>query len=811
MCGGAALWEVVMVHDMQALVEGYLESAGYNLIEKGPGFIVADRAEFGGAGRDTRLYWIVPPALPEDIRSMEPRLAASFMENLRRFPKARAWLISPVGGGFSKRFRHEAQQLGIRISSPIHFFDAPFKHEEAPETASVARSILERASKTQRIPQPFRMEVPEGPPVPGEDLLPALVEKVGSGEESLLAFIVGPAGIGKSVLFYHLFSELYVTFQAAKRRGDIFPRPIPLMPDYLTGHGAPRTGQVIESFLRAEIAVPVYRRTFEWMLTHGFTTWLWDGLDELYAGDPEFLEVLQDLVTQPKSRGRVLIFARDSLLATSEALAGLLEDWRGDPSLRVYRLEDWSGREKRIFAWLHLEGRAPRDGEENPARVAAFLREITTSRELRDLSGLPQYCEFLLEEFNRGEPLEMRNDRELVDAVIRRMIEREIEKGLIRPEDFEKDGLKEWLEAAALDYLEGGLKGISRRAVEELGEVVLREDLTDDERKAAITGLVRCPLFEPGLSPGTVKFKHEVIAEYLAGVCLSRRIDKDPTEVARRIGDRTDLADSMIGRCIVAQLADRPTGIGRLKEVLSRMGSLPGRQFGNLLQILLLATPDRSIVKDLSLEGNDLSYVRFEGRDLSRTSFRNCDLTGTVFRECDLQEAKFEGAILNGTRFEKLSQDALRGARFGDLERFESVFVENVRIDDFRKAEEWVRGTTGVSVPIKAPCVTVLQLKGMFRKFVHPDGTLRRRELSVGALLRGKRYDDAPDLERCFRAAVTFGFLEGPDFRERVRIKSGDMYDQVVRLVRDGLLTPDLRNLVDALCPNTATGCSHVT
>src|SRR2546425_11770897 len=43
------------------------------------------------------------------------------------------------------------------------------------------------------------------------------------------------------------------------------------------------------------------------MLVNGFTTWLLDGLDELYAGDPSFFEYLADLVTRKDSKAQIAI------------------------------------------------------------------------------------------------------------------------------------------------------------------------------------------------------------------------------------------------------------------------------------------------------------------------------------------------------------------------------------------------------------------------------------------------------------------------------------------------------------------------
>ena len=426
---------------------------------------------------------------------------------------------------------------------------------------------------------------------------------------------------------------------------------------------------------------------------------------------------------------------------------------------------------------------------------------------LRQLSGLPYYCSLLLEEFLHGGLLDMRHDYEVLERVVSGMIEREQQKGLLRHEHFDRGGLDEWLEEVALEYYSGGMNAIPRDHLNELGELVLREELTAEERRNALTTLEQFPLFEGGLAPNTVVFKHELVAEYLAGRCLSRRFARDPGGVARNLGMRPDLSDSMIARYLVSEISALPNAVVTLQQALATL-HLPGKQFGNLLLLLLMLTPDRGAVRGISLEGRDLSHVLFFDRDLRGTSFRNCDLTATVFRACDLRQAKFEGAVLNGTRFENLDQDALRGARFGDLEHFEYILVDKRRLDDYHEAVEWIATATGEARPIRGPCPTALQVTVLFQKYVRPDGTGRRDELPRRALLRGKRYPGAPPPEDCVQAGIKFGFLDEPDRRDRIRRTTGERYDQVVEFVKDRRLTSDVKQLLDSLCP--LPGCDHL-
>lgn len=214
--------------------------------------------------------------------------------------------------------------------------------------------------------------------------------------------IVGRAGIGKSFLFRALFDRLYGDFISAKTQQRTTPRPIPLLPEHLKGTYALRTEALIDNFLRTDVAAPVVRETFEWLLVNGFATWLLDGLDELYAGDPGFFEYLFNLIASTNSKAQITIWCRDSVLTTSDPFAEFRDFCDGLNVLKIYRLSEWERVSKRQFAWLHLEGRLPKSGEHDSGTVNAFLTAVDSSHALRSLSGLPLYCGLLLQQHQAG-------------------------------------------------------------------------------------------------------------------------------------------------------------------------------------------------------------------------------------------------------------------------------------------------------------------------------------------------------------------------------------------------------------------------
>jgi hypothetical protein len=393
--------------------------------------------------------------------------------------------------------------------------------------------------------------------------------------------------------------------------------------------------------------------------------------------------------------------------------------------------------------------------------------------------------------------------------VVKGIIEREKGKGLLRDDFFTSGGLREWLGLMAFETYQAGFAGVPRTELMDFAECFLADGLTEDNRNETLTTLLQFPLFAPGTRAGMLTFKHELLAEHLAGWHLLGEVASSPESVARSLGTRIDLARSLIGRCVARLLPSQPEGMQAVMNAL-KVGALTGRAFANLLQILLMASPARGILKSsgINLEGRDLKHVVFEDKDLTGLSFRSCDLTSTEFSKCEMKQACLEGAILSGTRFGRGTESLLSGARFGGLERFESAYVGRRRIDDNRQMIEWTQRVTGVSEERLGPCPAALQLRALFLKYVYPNGTGRRDELKRDALRRGKRYAGGPDPEKCINRCVSFGFLQGPDFRDRIRRAPGDTYTQMVEYVRDWRLAPEVAQLLSSLC--SKTNCKHV-
>ena len=388
---------------LQEQVVDYFIAAEFTLRSEKQGFVIADRPAVGG-DTETVMVWLLQPPMDDRARrrlsqtsrlnQTEALLLDEIEETISQHQAARRTVLVPTREGLTRDFSREARRLGVKILVPVQFFDAPFRIEQAPDSASTIKSLRDPELIRQRVPQPYTV-TPQAELQLNGDLLDTLKDKFVRQEGPSLRIIVGPAGAGKSLLFRSLFTLLYDHFLEQKQKHNNFPRPIPLLPEYLRNAFNIRTNALIEAFLRTDVATPVRPEVFEWMLENRYSTWLFDGLDELYAGDKHFFGYILDLLTRPDTQAQLLICARDSLLTTNEEFARFIEEYGDDSPIELYRLSDWENPSKRALAWLRLEERTPHNNENDTKDVSSFLNQISQNRALHEISRVPYYCDLL--------------------------------------------------------------------------------------------------------------------------------------------------------------------------------------------------------------------------------------------------------------------------------------------------------------------------------------------------------------------------------------------------------------------------------
>ena len=740
----------------------------------------------------------------QEIARYESLLRASVSRLRSKYPDAKATVLSSSRSGFSRLLQQELKDQRIRILVPIQFFDTEFKFEHAPKAASAIADIRSPSILSQRVRQPYIVEGVPADTSPERDLLDTLTEELSNSDSPSVHLVLGRAGMGKTFLSRAVFAQLYSRFMKAKAQQGSAARPIPLLPDHMKDLYALRTELLIENFLRTDVASPVSRPTFEWLLVNGFTVWLLDGLDELFTGDRGFFDYILELITRPNSQAKIVIWSRDSLLTTSDAFIEFQEMCAGSDLTRVYRLSSWERASKRHFAWLQLKKRSPSNGESDTPEIRRFLEEIERSSSLRELSGVPFYCEVLLLQSRDSSIQEFSDEVVMLDHLIEEMVQREIDKGLLDRQAFQPDGLRDWLEQLAVNYVEDrSYADIDRTEALEYGRLVLLDHVTEEVEQHILLSLLQFPLFSAGMESGKVGFAHDLIAEALAARYYARKLPSEPMNIGRRVSS-VDLDDPIRLRFIAQNL--EPQNESAIVTAM-RTANRQENTYKALLSLLMMLRPDRDQLKRLrvNLDGAALSSVAFVNRDLSGVSFRQTDLSNTRFKNCDLRGAKFEGAFINRTQF--LGRTDLEGADFGDLMRVQSLYIEKHFHDNDAEIRDWVEKSTGRRRPINQPCPTALQITHLFRKFVTPMGYPRRDDLKRNGLLAGRRVPGAPNPEECLDAAVRHGFLVGPDHRDKYKRVAGDKYGDIVRLVRDLSISQAFGVLFSELCRRRS--CTH--
>ncbi len=360
--------------DLHALARGYLMAGGYRVRRETATFLDLEHPE-ARAGRPARLLvWSESKPLTKsdaltaaeraEREKRERALLAEFQEQMAAAPGATGYYLVPSTQGLSKPFNDGAKKMlhgGVRV--PVQFFDTDYKADDTSgsKVRSVLGTVLATAEKVRRAAQPFLIRRGLGP----NDRAPAkgdLVEHLDTamrdpGQGARIRFIDGAAGSGKTMAFNALLGLSFKEFKAAKAGHVRSRRPIAFLPEHIRDEAAiGYVDDVLDAASDADMAQAVEPEQLRWLLKHGHATWMFDGLDEFYAGNNDFFEFLDKEVSDPASQAQFIVCARDSLLSSSEAMRGFIERQleRGG-AVEIYELAPWDAQCWAQLAWLELE------------------------------------------------------------------------------------------------------------------------------------------------------------------------------------------------------------------------------------------------------------------------------------------------------------------------------------------------------------------------------------------------------------------------------------------------------------------------
>jgi hypothetical protein len=562
-----------LAHDAQS----YLEAGGLRLIRAEEGFLAFERPERDGEIR-TILIWTddetrppsgdLDPSQQAKRGADEAALLERFAAEMGKAPGAIGCYLIASRMGYSQSFLMEATRIlgetgGIRV--PVEFFDAAYRIErkEARRARSVLGGVLALADNVRRVAQPFAIR--EGlsescRAKPNMDLVAYLKTAIRDPGPKL-HIIDGAAGSGKTIAFNALTSALYHEFITAKRARHARGRPVVFLPEHLRGRKIGYVDDIIAAVAETDIAELTTPEQFKWLLRNGRAIWMFDGLDEFYAGGSDFFSFVEEALSAPDSQARFVICTRDSLIDSSPAFRAFLErQLAAGDTTEIYELSPWTAEAWRELAWLELEG--GREGGANAPRVDRFVATLERSSEIAALAQLPFYCSVMLSHFHQNGDMP-HDELEVLDLLVESMIRREHGKRVFEWKDFvDVEALAHALEDEALrlevpvpegDELEGAVcRLLDEQAPELLFELIgglahrLRRTRADGGSMAELSAedahqlmaigaigrpghdddqellrrlrmaLVRFAFFGAGRRAGSLDFTHEILADYFA-------------------------------------------------------------------------------------------------------------------------------------------------------------------------------------------------------------------------------------------------------------------------------------------------------
>lgn len=780
--------------DQLTLAKGYLTAEGWDVKVSGRDLLRGDRA--GRADHEKEHIYVWVPGHEGGDFTREGWYLGRFEEATREHMTAEKVFLVQTRQGLSSEFLSSARKFyGVKILAPAQFLDTDFRWERDERTASTSKELRDRGASIAkgRIPQPFHViQAPSPNGNPGHsDLFELLRDELRiratEPDRPTIHLVVGPAGMGKSILFDSLYAHLHQEFLDNKRAGFLSPRPFALLPEYLDDGSSPTVASLLHNYLRTEFARPMDPDMFNWKLVNGLGTLLLDGLDEILERDAGFFDYLADLITMPNGNmpPSIVICVRDSLFATLGRLKDFCDDFLD--YLTVYRLKDWEHESKVAFAAAQLRS-------ERAAKK--FVATLEARPALDELSSTPYYCDLLVDEFNVEGLGTEDTETNIIERSLTRILERERGKGLLL--DVPGEGIREFIESCATTNLFEG--GISTADVQDMADVVILEWIEEEEeaeaRSRLATQLVQMPLFSHGYD-GRLRFAQEPLEHYLTASHLARNLQSTPEYLARREISENILR--LMSQCLHEN--DREAVWTLLIEKI-RDESIAGR---NTIQLAVRMSAHSDRLAGVQLAGINLSEIRFEGHVLRGINLDGADLTNTDFSNTDLTGGSLNGCLIRGTMF-PADEEMLSSIEFGEMRRFYSAHIGDRIVDDPMEFHRIISKSEHIAEQMPSTCGAARQLRFMFGKFVDETGMPRRKYLPERAMLRGRRI--VPHVEEILRGAIRAGyFVEVPN-RDRISRAEDDLYGEMVQFRTDLQMSSGIRALLEDTCK--VSECAHV-
>ncbi len=601
------------------LIEGLLVAEGFE-VDKPAGHCLKGERMSADGRVERRLIWFADPE--HGVQPETASLLADFEVAKDVLDESSlGFFVTPTLGGLSTTFRQLAHAAGVRIRVPVQFFDIAYKTDDGDGAfgeggGSGASDVFRRFHRhgrqlaEGRVPQPYETLSELGGDAGGfgygEDLFEHLLDELGGDDTKPgLTILVGNAGAGKSHLFAALFASLHERFLEAKRHQRSAMRPIAFLPEHIRDSRISSLDGLLEAVGGTQAGAATGLPLMRFLNREGFTLWMFDGLDEFFAGETDFVAALEAGLASD-AHAHMLIAARDSLLTSSNALSGLIERNMGSGRVRLYELARWGRVQQEALARLRvLESGFGRPDQQ----VQDFLAAIDGEPAFAELATLPYYCSLMLD-LGLGTTSGPLGELELLERAVDGLIDREQEKlasgefgfgwdvfsgaeTFIDMAELVEDWGVERFQAAAqrerllealtrigrerlVELIEGmahvmrtrsafpnEVNGLTRDEIEALAAAYLDVGLVPDLEPRVLLAIVQFAFFRAGGETGRVRFAHEIIADYLAGRHAFNILLEDggsAEAIGQALGVRQDLERSVMLRILVQALG-RESGL----------------------------------------------------------------------------------------------------------------------------------------------------------------------------------------------------------------------------------------------------------
>jgi hypothetical protein len=408
--------------DQYAEVADFLIADGYRLLRAPASHRISAERKLRVWKKEKLELWL---PVREQIRIEAAAVLEELRSVKRQKPAATCIVLLPSMTSLGTNFVKDATAVSSYVRSFAYFFDAAFRQTDqanlgvgtgkGSQAASYFRKSLLRpeligGSVTGgdtgepvlwRVPQQFfirdGLEPQQRSALRTTDLFDELTGYI-TDRSSLprVTFVIGAAGIGKSVVFSALFTWLYQEFQKAKLQQKEGIRPIPVLPDTLARAPSYSTAKLFAAICETEGAQATRQELLDWSLKSGRCVLMFDGLDEFFSEQDDFFSEMKKRYFSQRGQSHILVFFGDSLLATSNNLRRLVSELLSFQRVqtRIYELARWDADvgtktddPRRALIWLRLEGRRPIPGQQETAKTTAVLEKMRNHSDLLPLNA----------------------------------------------------------------------------------------------------------------------------------------------------------------------------------------------------------------------------------------------------------------------------------------------------------------------------------------------------------------------------------------------------------------------------------------